>query len=203
MVVRLLCIGILLLIFSCDRKDDNYEDLLLNNYTRVKFPKLEYDKVDYYVFDDRLTDLDSLRLVSNYEYSFIDTLGNIYNTIKPKYKLSLTRDEISFLKESLRVYTPKKAKKDTSTLATDCAVFYRDVLVWKDKNDKPIAAFEMCFTCGKYNFYPKISDNVKIITQEKVHLGSFFYKISKALGENSYEEMAKSFFLTSKDLFDR
>ncbi len=203
MVVRLLCIGILLLIFSCDRKDDNYEDLLLNNYTRVKFPKLEYDKVDYYVFDDRLTDLDSLRLVSNYEYSFIDTLGNIYNTIKPKYKLSLTRGEINFLKESLRVYTPKKAKKDTSTLATDCAVFYRDVLVWKDKNDKPIAAFEMCFTCGKYNFYPKISDNVKIITQEKVHLGSFFYKISKALGENSYEEMAKSFFLTSKDLFDR
>ena len=203
MVVRLLCIGILLLIFSCDRKDDNYEDLLLNNYTRVKFPKLEYDKVDYYVFDDRLTDLDSLRLVSNYEYSFIDTLGNIYNTIKPKYKLSLTRGKINFLKESLRVYTPKKAKKDTSTLATDCAVFYRDVLVWKDKNDKPIAAFEMCFTCGKYNFYPKISDNVKIITQEKVHLGSFFYKISKALGENSYEEMAKSFFLTSKDLFDR
>lgn len=202
MVGRLLWIGILLLIFSCDRKDDNYEDLLLNNYTRVKFPKLEYDKVDYYVFDDRLTDLDSLRLVSNYEYSFIDTLGNIYNTIKPKYKLSLTRDEINFLKESLRVYTPKKAKKDTSNLATDCAVFYRDVLVWKDKNDKPIAAFEMCFTCGEYNFYPKISNEVIIVTQEKIHFGSFIYRLSKVLGENPDEEMTKSFFPTPKDLFE-
>ncbi len=203
MVVRLLCIGILLLIFSCDRKDDNYEDLLLNNYTRVKFPKLEYDKVDYYVFDDRLTDLDSLRLVSNYEYSFIDTLGNIYNTIKPKYKLSLTRDEISFLKESLRVYTPKKAKKDTSSLATDCAIFYRDVLVWKDKSDRPVAAFEMCFTCGKYNFYPKISNEAIIVTQEKIHLGNFFYRVGKALGENPDEEMTKSFFDTPKELFER
>ncbi len=198
-------IGILLivLVWGCDKKDKNYDDLLLKNYTKAKFPELKYDKVEYYIFDDKAIELDSMRRISNYEYSFIDTLGNLYNGIKPKYNLILTKDEVSFLEKSLLVYTPKKVAKDTTNVAFDCVIFYRDVLVWKDKNDKPIAAFEMCFTCGEYNFYPRISNELRIITQEKTHLGSFFYRAGKALGEDPDEEMAKSFFTTPKDLFEK
>ncbi|MFY7912544.1 MAG: hypothetical protein ACOVO2_23455 [Emticicia sp.] len=184
------------LLFSCKESQEKSVNQL-DNFNKINFlTRSTPYKVDYYYFnyEDINQELKMSRIVRNVNLSFIDTLGNIFGKARPVFTTTLTNEEFDLLNRSLNIYLPKPIEGDSTIGVTDCSEVYRDVLVWKDKHNKPVGAIEFCFTCGSYNFYPKLQPRARIICDDKNNLGTLFYQMHIKAAISSKEDYLKDFF---------
>ena len=137
------------------------------------FPRIEYKLVRIISVDrDKEQDgtLKPMIYLEGHEATgIIDSTGN---PITKKIKsITLSQPKIDSL---LIVLRPRPKNKNEQWTDGDCIPAYRDAIVFYDKNSKPVAWINICFTCERTMFVPRSEYMFGFDLDQHLELRQFF-----------------------------
>ena len=128
-------------------------------YRTVKFPEFEYDHVAVLSVDRAVMDTasdnyeDEVLVVTNNKNgtdgaSFLDSKGV---PLHPYYtRTEIPQEVVDDLHDCLEAPSGFSGVKQN-----ECYPFYRDAIVYYDRNNNPVGWISLCFQCDKIYFSPK------------------------------------------------
>ncbi len=161
-------VAFLLAIFiSCNSTDQK------SHVDTIPFPRIEYQSVKIFSVDRDKEQNGTLKpmtyLVGNEATGIIDSTGN---PITKKIKtIVLSQSQIDNLSIILR---PRPIKKNEKWTDGDCMPAYRDAIIFFDKNKKPVAWVNVCFTCERTMFVPTSQYMFGFDLDQHLELRQFF-----------------------------
>ena len=92
---------------------------------------------------------------------FIDINGK---PCVPCYEMEVSQNDANKITELAEIFP-----KDLS-FGWMCAPHFRDVLIWKDSNEKVLKTFLLCFSCDQYKFSEGETETVIVeLSQENIY----------------------------------